>query len=37
MEISPQITIPLVFGGPKKQVQLTLNVNSLEELTVEIW
>jgi hypothetical protein len=29
-DISPQITISLVFGGPKKQAQLTLNVSFLE-------
>jgi hypothetical protein len=29
-DISPQTTISLVFGGPKKQVQPTLNVSSLE-------
>jgi hypothetical protein len=28
--ISPQTTICLVFGGPKKQVQLTLNISFLE-------
>jgi hypothetical protein len=29
-DISPQTTISLGFGGPKKQVQLTLNVSFLE-------
>jgi hypothetical protein len=29
-DISPQTTIYLVFGGPKKQVQSTLNVSFLE-------
>jgi hypothetical protein len=29
-DISPQTTISLVFGGPIKQVQPTLNVSFLE-------